>query len=50
MRLHLIRNALNHCPITRDEFRKAMAEAGLAGGTRVPDDGEVLAFSNPSSA
>jgi len=42
--------ALNHCPITRDEFRKTMAEAGLAGRTRVPDYGEVLAFCNPSSA
>jgi L-ascorbate metabolism protein UlaG (beta-lactamase superfamily) len=36
--------ALNHCPVTREGFRTAMARAGLSGKTRVPKDGEVIAF------
>lgn len=34
--------ALNHCPITRDQFRKNVAEAGLTHKVRVPRDGEIL--------
>jgi L-ascorbate metabolism protein UlaG (beta-lactamase superfamily) len=34
--------ALNHCPVTRAQFREAVAGAGLAGRVRVPADGELL--------
>jgi L-ascorbate metabolism protein UlaG (beta-lactamase superfamily) len=36
--------ALNHCPVTREDFRKAVAQAGFAAKTRVPEDGEVMGF------
>jgi hypothetical protein len=36
--------ALNHCPVTRDELRAAVAQAGFTGKMHVPDDGEVLVF------
>jgi hypothetical protein len=36
--------ALNHCPVTRDELRAAVAQAGLTAKTRVPKDGEVMVF------
>lgn len=34
--------ALNHCPVTRDQFRQAMIQAGLEYKVRLPGDGEVL--------
>jgi L-ascorbate metabolism protein UlaG (beta-lactamase superfamily) len=37
-------DALNHCPSTRDQFRKNVAEAGLTDKVRVPEDGEMLVF------
>jgi L-ascorbate metabolism protein UlaG (beta-lactamase superfamily) len=36
--------ALNHCPLTRDQFRQNVAEAGLMDKVRVPEDGEMLVF------
>ncbi len=36
--------ALNHCPVTRDELRAAVAQAGFTAKTRVPKDGEVMVF------
>lgn len=36
--------ALNHCPVTRDEFRAAVAQAGFTAKTRVPKNGEVIVF------
>lgn len=36
--------ALNHCPVTRSQFREAVAEAGLADKTQVPVDGEIINF------
>jgi L-ascorbate metabolism protein UlaG (beta-lactamase superfamily) len=35
-------DALNHCPVTRRQFRKHVAEAGLTHKVRVPEDGEIL--------
>lgn len=34
--------ALNHCPMTRDELRRHLVAAGLAERVRVPADGETL--------
>jgi hypothetical protein len=34
--------ALNHCPMTRDELRRHLVTAGLADRVRVPQDGEAL--------
>lgn len=34
--------ALNHCPVTRAQFREAVAGAGLEARVRVPADGQVL--------
>jgi len=34
--------ALNHCPMTRDELRRHLTAAGLAGRVEVPADGERL--------
>jgi hypothetical protein len=36
--------ALNHCPVTRDELQAAVAQAGFTAKTRVPKDGEVMVF------
>ena len=35
--------ALNHCPVTRDQFRKAVVQAGLASKVCIPSDGEIVA-------
>jgi L-ascorbate metabolism protein UlaG (beta-lactamase superfamily) len=42
--------ALNHCPVKRTEFRGAMIGAGLAHKIFIPDDGNVLTFTQPDSA
>ena len=34
--------ALNHCPMSRDELRRHLVAAGLDERVRVPDDGEAL--------
>jgi L-ascorbate metabolism protein UlaG (beta-lactamase superfamily) len=34
--------ALNHCPVTRAEFRKAVTQAGLIEKVRIPLDGEIV--------
>jgi L-ascorbate metabolism protein UlaG (beta-lactamase superfamily) len=34
--------ALNHCPVTRGELRKAVTEAGLIDKVRIPLDGEIV--------
>ena len=34
--------ALNHCPVTRAQFRGAMIQAGLIDKVFIPDDGNVL--------
>jgi L-ascorbate metabolism protein UlaG (beta-lactamase superfamily) len=36
--------ALNHCPVTRDQFRDAVTQEDLIHKVRVPMDGEVLLF------
>ena len=36
--------ALNHCPITRDQFREAITQEGLAHKVCIPFDGERLAL------
>lgn len=36
--------ALSHCPVTRDELRRAAAAAGIAQRLVVPADGETVAF------
>lgn len=36
--------ALNHCPMTRDELRRHTVAAGLADRVRIPLDGEELAL------
>jgi L-ascorbate metabolism protein UlaG (beta-lactamase superfamily) len=36
--------ALNHCPMTRDQFRKAVVQAGLAPKVCIPADGEIVAI------
>ncbi|MBL8162910.1 MAG: MBL fold metallo-hydrolase [Anaerolineae bacterium] len=36
--------ALNHCPVTREQLRNAVAQAGLADKVRVPADGEIVAI------
>jgi len=35
--------ALNHCPVTRDQFRNAVAQARLISKVRIPADGEIVA-------
>ena len=39
--IHL--EALNHCSVTRAQFRQAVTQAGLAHKVRILADGEVLA-------
>ncbi|MCP3752932.1 MBL fold metallo-hydrolase [Pseudomonas sp. SBB6] len=34
--------ALNHCPVSRDELRAAAIRAGVMGRLSIPDDGEAL--------
>jgi len=34
--------ALNHCPVTRDQFRDAVVQAGLIYKVRIPADGEIV--------
>lgn len=34
--------ALSHCPVTRDDLRRAAREAGIATRLRIPADGETL--------
>jgi L-ascorbate metabolism protein UlaG (beta-lactamase superfamily) len=34
--------ALNHCPLTRDELRAAVDGAGVGARVRIPADGETL--------
>ena len=34
--------ALNHCPVTRDQFRAAVVQAGLASKVRIPADGDIV--------
>ena len=34
--------ALNHCPMSRDELRRHLVAAGLEDRVRIPDDGEAL--------
>jgi L-ascorbate metabolism protein UlaG (beta-lactamase superfamily) len=36
--------ALNHCPITREELRAAVDDAGVGTRVRIPADGETLRF------
>jgi L-ascorbate metabolism protein UlaG (beta-lactamase superfamily) len=36
--------ALNHCPLTRDELRAAVDAAGVGARVRIPADGETLRF------
>jgi L-ascorbate metabolism protein UlaG (beta-lactamase superfamily) len=36
--------ALNHCPVTRDQLRKAVSQAGLAAKVCIPADGEIVAL------
>lgn len=36
--------AINHCPVTREELTRAAAESGVAHRLLVPLDGQVLAF------
>lgn len=36
--------ALNHCPVTRDELQAAVAQAGSTAKVRIPKDGEVIVF------
>ena len=36
--------ALNHCSVTRDRLRAAVAQAGFTAKTRIPKDGEVMVF------
>lgn len=36
--------ALNHCPTTRQELRKALSDHGLLEKTIIPNDGECLEF------
>jgi L-ascorbate metabolism protein UlaG (beta-lactamase superfamily) len=36
--------ALNHCPLTRDELRAAVDAAGVGARVRIPADGETLPF------
>jgi L-ascorbate metabolism protein UlaG (beta-lactamase superfamily) len=36
--------ALNHCPITREELRAAVDAAGVGTRVRIPADGETLRF------
>ena len=36
--------AVNHCPTTREDLRKCLAEEGLSEKVAVPEDGEALHF------
>jgi L-ascorbate metabolism protein UlaG (beta-lactamase superfamily) len=36
--------AINHCPLTRDELRRQLRRMGVAAGVRVPEDGEEMTF------
>ncbi|TDW48619.1 L-ascorbate metabolism protein UlaG (beta-lactamase superfamily) [Flavobacterium sp. 270] len=36
--------ALNHCPTTREELKKALSENGLMSKTSVPNDGECVEY------
>jgi len=36
--------ALNHCPVSRDQVRRAFAAADLGDRTHIPKDGESLTF------
>lgn len=36
--------ALNHCPVSREQLRKRLREEALEGKVLVPEDGEVLCF------
>ncbi len=38
--------ALNHCPMSRDELRRHLAAAGLDQRVRIPHDGEALRWSH----
>jgi hypothetical protein len=41
--------ALDHCPVTREELRARAESEGLAEALLIPADGEVLAFPRASS-
>jgi L-ascorbate metabolism protein UlaG (beta-lactamase superfamily) len=34
--------AVNHCPVTRSQFREALAKAGLSDKIHIPVDGEII--------
>jgi L-ascorbate metabolism protein UlaG (beta-lactamase superfamily) len=34
--------ALNHCPLTRDELREKLREEGLLQQVEIPEDGAVI--------
>ncbi|WP_413705540.1 MBL fold metallo-hydrolase [Ralstonia sp. Ralssp110] len=36
--------ALSHCPVTRNDLRRAAAQAGVEARLRIPADGETLEF------
>lgn len=36
--------AIDHCPTTREQLRRRMADEGLGARVHVPDDGELLEF------
>ena len=36
--------AVNHCPITREELRVELTQNGLIGKTFIPEDGETMTF------
>lgn len=36
--------ALNHCPVTRQQLREAATEHGLSEKIEIPEDGDVLTF------
>jgi hypothetical protein len=35
--------AINHCPVTRAQFRDAVVQAGLTSKVCIPADGEIVA-------
>lgn len=36
--------ALSHCPVTRNDLKRAAAQAGVETRLRIPADGETLEF------
>jgi L-ascorbate metabolism protein UlaG (beta-lactamase superfamily) len=39
--------ALNHCPLTRDELREKLREEGLLQQVEIPEDGAVIDAPSP---